>query len=56
MAETLRVQREDQERGGPRLAARIVAVAGGKGGVGKSVLSTNLALAMAASGRRGGAC
>jgi flagellar biosynthesis protein FlhG len=52
MAETLRVQREDQERGGPGLAARIVAVAGGKGGVGKSVLCTNLALAMAASGRR----
>jgi flagellar biosynthesis protein FlhG len=46
------VQREDQERGGPKLAARIVAIAGGKGGVGKSVLATNLALAMAATGRR----
>lgn len=52
MAETSRVQRDDQERGGPRLAARIVAVAGGKGGVGKSVLCTNLAIAMAAAGRR----
>jgi flagellar biosynthesis protein FlhG len=35
-----------------KLAARIVAVAGGKGGVGKSVLSANLAIAMAAAGRR----
>jgi flagellar biosynthesis protein FlhG len=46
------VEREDQDRGGSRLAARIVAVAGGKGGVGKSVLSTNLAIAMAGAGRR----
>ncbi|HTE54125.1 MAG TPA: P-loop NTPase [Kofleriaceae bacterium] len=35
-----------------RAATRIIAVAGGKGGVGKSVLSANLAIAMAGSGRR----
>ncbi len=52
MAERHRVEREVEDRGGPKLAARIVAVAGGKGGVGKSVLATNLALAMAGSGRR----
>jgi flagellar biosynthesis protein FlhG len=32
--------------------ARVVAVSGGKGGVGKSSLSVNLGLALAASGRR----
>lgn len=31
---------------------RIIAVAGGKGGVGKSVLSANLAIAMASAGKR----
>jgi flagellar biosynthesis protein FlhG len=41
-----------QDRYDRKLAARIVAVAGGKGGVGKSVLAANLSLAMAASGRR----
>ena len=41
---------------GRRLAGigRIVAVAGGKGGIGKSSVSTGLALAMAADGRRVG--
>jgi len=47
------VQRQQQPHGsGRKPAARIVAVAGGKGGVGKSVLAANLALAMAGSGRR----
>ena len=32
--------------------ARIWAVGGGKGGVGKSVFTTNLAAAMASAGRR----
>ena len=49
-AETCPVQRAPGQRS--RVAARIIAVAGGKGGVGKSVLSANLAVAMAASGRR----
>jgi flagellar biosynthesis protein FlhG len=47
------VQRQqDKDRGDRKPAARIVAVAGGKGGVGKSVLAANLAIAMAAAGRR----
>jgi flagellar biosynthesis protein FlhG len=49
------VQRHsERDRGGGdrKPAARIVAVAGGKGGVGKSVLAANLALAMSAAGRR----
>jgi len=52
-AEIEPVQRHpSHDRSGRKLAARIVAVAGGKGGVGKSVLSANLAIAMAGSGRR----
>ena len=41
---------------GDRLAGvrRVVAVAGSKGGIGKSVVSTSLALALAGSGRRVG--
>jgi flagellar biosynthesis protein FlhG len=47
------VQRQqDPDRGGRKFAPRIIAIAGGKGGVGKSVLSANLAIAMAAAGRR----
>jgi len=46
------VQRQDRDRGERKPAARIVAVAGGKGGVGKSVLAANLSIAMAAAGRR----
>jgi ATP-binding protein involved in chromosome partitioning len=37
-----------------RDVARIVAVTGGKGGIGKSMVATNLALALAAAGRRVG--
>lgn len=37
-----------------RVAQRIVAVASGKGGVGKSTLAANLAIALARSGRRVG--
>jgi len=47
------VQRQQHpQRSGRKPAPRIVAIAGGKGGVGKSVLSANLALAMARAGRR----
>lgn len=53
MAETDGVQRhQDRDRSDRKPAARIVAVAGGKGGVGKSVLAANLAIAMSAAGRR----
>jgi flagellar biosynthesis protein FlhG len=55
MADKPVVPRHPDRDGDPKsrkLAARIVAVAGGKGGVGKSVLSANLAIAMAAGGQR----
>ncbi|RMG12490.1 MAG: hypothetical protein D6729_16455 [Deltaproteobacteria bacterium] len=39
-------------RRGQRTPDRIVAVGGGKGGVGKSVVASNLAIAMAQAGRR----
>lgn len=35
-----------------RVAERIISVGGGKGGVGKSLVSTNVAIAMAQAGRR----
>ncbi|MDA0336254.1 MAG: P-loop NTPase, partial [bacterium] len=34
--------------------SQIIAVTGGKGGIGKTLVSSTLALALAASGRRAG--
>jgi flagellar biosynthesis protein FlhG len=46
------VQRHGREETARGAAARVIAVGGGKGGVGKSVLAANMALAMAGSGHR----
>jgi flagellar biosynthesis protein FlhG len=47
------VQRHQEKDPSQRTpAARLIAVAGGKGGVGKSVLAANLSIAMAAAGHR----
>lgn len=46
------LEREDRRR--PRLVGHVVAVASGKGGVGKSTITVNLALALAAQGQRVG--
>jgi flagellar biosynthesis protein FlhG len=51
-AEAAQGERESAARGERESAARIWAVGGGKGGVGKSVVTASLAAAMAASGRR----
>lgn len=45
-------RRGDQDTDRQVVPPRIIAIAGGKGGVGKSVMAANLSIAMAAAGRR----
>lgn len=51
-ANRLRGLIRERSGGSPRRGGRVVAVASGKGGVGKSVLALNLAAALAGRGRR----
>jgi flagellar biosynthesis protein FlhG len=50
--EAWRAAQGEAQRGSNLCAPRIWAIGGGKGGVGKSVVSANLAVAMAGAGRR----
>ncbi|MDI6908605.1 Mrp/NBP35 family ATP-binding protein [Nocardioides sp.] len=54
LAARLRGGRETDHPFGPRSSTQVYAVASGKGGVGKSTVTANLAVALAAAGKRVG--
>jgi ATP-binding protein involved in chromosome partitioning len=54
---SLKIGRHPTQQAGPQPVSgvdRIIAIASGKGGVGKSTVSSNLAVALARQGRRSG--